>query len=104
MSTTLELENNKEESFDVKGTITEELAIETSVMHNIGSVTKGLGTGKAIFLIFRSLVGIGILTMPHQINEFGIVASLIFYPLIAAMVLYALDCMVRTANDLEYYG
>jgi len=100
--TELEMDSNPSESFDVKGG-TEEFEPEPSVIENLGKVTKGLGTGKAIFLIFRSLVGIGILTMPHQINEFGIVASLIFYPTIAVMVLYALDCMVRTADDLEYY-
>ena len=80
------------------------LEVEKSVLEELATVTKGLSQKKAMFLVFRSLVGVGILTMPHQINEIGIMGALILYPTIAAMVLYALDLMVKTADDLEYYG
>ena len=103
MTEELSVGTDFEQSFHVSKDNSLDYTQNSTFVENLGQVTKGLGTAKAIFLIFRSLVGIGILTMPHQINEFGVVASLIFYPIIAAMVLYALDCMVITANDLEYY-
>jgi len=78
--------------------------VEKSVLEELATVTKGLSQKKAMFLVFRSLVGVGILTMPHQINEIGIMGALILYPVIGCMVLYALDLMVKTADDLQYYG
>jgi hypothetical protein len=84
--------------------IDDEPQMEKSVLEELATVTKGLSQKKAMFLVFRSLVGVGILTMPHQINEIGIGGALVLYPIVAVMVLYALDLMVKTADDLQYYG
>lgn len=77
---------------------------QISILEGIGSISRGLSTKKAMFLVFRSLVGVGILTMPHQINEIGIYGALILFPLIGALILYSLDLMVKTADDLQYYN
>lgn len=91
-------EDHKENPLD----ITTEAQI--TILEGIGSISTGLSNKKAMFLVFRSLVGIGILTMPHQINEIGIFGALIMFPLIACMILYSLDLLVKTANDLNYYN
>lgn len=76
---------------------------QITILEGIGAISNGLSKKKAMFLVFRSLVGIGILTMPHQINEIGVFGAMLLFPTIAAFVLYALDLMVKTANDLGYY-
>lgn len=57
---------------------------------------------RAIFLIFRSLVGIGILTIPLQTNRIGILGSLIFFPLVSIVILYTLYLMIKVADDIDY--
>lgn len=61
-------------------------------------------TWKAIFLIFRSLVGIGVLTMPHAVQSFGVNGALILLPLFTVGILYVLDLVLRIANDLGFNG
>lgn len=77
---------------------------QISILEGIGSISRGLSNKKAMFLVFRSLVGVGILTMPHQINEIGIYGALIVFPMIGVLILYSLDLMVKTADDLKYYN
>lgn len=61
-------------------------------------------TWKAVFLIFRSLVGIGVLTMPHAIQYFGYVGAMLFFPIFTWVILYVLDLVLRIANDLGFTG
>ncbi len=58
----------------------------------------------AVFLIFRSLVGIGVLTMPHAIQHFGINGAVVFFPIFAVVLLYVLDLLLQIATDLGYTG
>lgn len=98
---TLEMELSESKDVVSQHDVTQEPQI--TVLEGIGEISKGVSNKKAMFLVFRSCVGIGILTMPHQINEIGIIGALIFFPTIAIMILYSLDLMIKTANDLEYY-
>ena len=77
---------------------------QMSGIQELAEVTSGLSNSKAMFLVFRSLVGVGILTMPDQINSIGILGALICYPSVALLILYSLDLMVITANDIKFYG
>lgn len=61
-------------------------------------------TWKAVFLIFRSLVGIGVLTMPHAVQSFGVNGALILLPIFTVGILYVLDLVLRIANDLGFNG
>lgn len=69
---------------------------------NSHAVPKHISTFKACFLIFRSLVGVGILTMGHEHQEFGIFASALFFPIFSAIILYSIDCMIRVADDIGF--
>ena len=59
---------------------------------------------RAAFLIFRSLVGIGVLTMPHAVQHFGVNGAVVFFPIFAVVILYVLDLVLRIAADLGYNG
>ena len=59
---------------------------------------------KGVFLIFRSVVGIGVLTMPHTVQHFGVYGSMIFFPIFVFCMLYVLDCMLHMAQDLGFNG
>lgn len=94
--------------------ITSELDLQTPLNDSDGEkanidshgidLSKKVSTQKAVLLVFRSLVGIGILTIPKQIHEIGIVGAAILYPVIAVLVLYSLDLMIKTADDIDYQG
>lgn len=64
----------------------------------------GIGNFKTGFLIFRSLVGIGILFFPDATQKFGIFSTTIFLPLFSIIILYALDLLLRIAEDLNFIG
>jgi len=49
--------------------------------------TKQIGLFKAIFLVTRSLIGVGVLTQPHMNNEFGYLSIAIAYPIIAIVLI-----------------
>ena len=66
------------------------------------SFPQHVGIVKGSFLVFRSLVGIGILTMGHEHQEFGIYAALVFFPIFAAMILYSLDRLIIIADDIGF--
>ena len=97
----LEIELNPK-PLEVK-TDASDVASDATGIHEMAEVTSGLSNGKAMFLVFRSLVGVGILTIPSQINQIGILGALICYPSIAMLILYCLDLMVKTANDIKFY-
>lgn len=59
---------------------------------------------KAAFMIFRSFVGIGILSIPHSVQAFGINGSAVFFLIFTAMFLYVLDLVLRIATDIGYNG
>lgn len=59
---------------------------------------------KAFFLIFRAFVGIGVLTMPHSVQSFGVIGSGIFFVIFSIAFLYVLDLLLRIAVDLGYSG
>lgn len=61
-------------------------------------------TLQAVFMIFRSIVGIGVLTMPHAVQHFGVYGALIFFPIFGVAVLYVLDLVLRMAEDVGYNG
>ena len=63
----------------------------------------GISTFMASFLNLRGLIGIGILAMPSVMKNFGIYASLIVFPLVAACIIWALDLFSVVANDAQYY-
>ena len=63
-----------------------------------------LPTWKAFFMVFRSFVGIGVLTMPHSVQSLGIYWSAIFFVIFAVTFLYVLDLVIKIAVDLGYTG
>ena len=63
-----------------------------------------LPTWQAFFMLFRSFVGIGVLTMPHSVQAFGVNGSVVFFVIFAAVFLYVLDLVIRIAIDLGYTG
>lgn len=64
----------------------------------------GIGTMRTVFLIFRSLVGIGVLAFPLATQMFGIASTIIFLPLFSIIILYVLDLVFLIANDLKFTG
>jgi hypothetical protein len=66
--------------------------------------TKTIGLFKAIFLVTRSLVGVGVLTQPFMNNEFGYLSIMIAYPLIAAVLIYLLSIFPKVASRVGYHG
>jgi len=82
-----------------------EVEKETSILQETErTMLGGVGTIKSVFLIFRSLCGIAVLTMPHQIYNFGVPGSLLVFPMITIGVIYSINCMIEVANDLHWYG
>ena len=55
-------------------------------------------------MIFRSFVGIGVLTIPHSVQSFGVNGSAVFFLIFTAMFLYVLDLVLRIATDLGFTG
>jgi len=66
--------------------------------------TKQIGLFKAIFLVTRSLIGVGVLTQPHMNNEFGYLSIAIAYPIIAIVLIYLLSIFPKVANRVGYNG
>jgi hypothetical protein len=66
--------------------------------------TKTIGLFKAIFLVTRSLIGVGVLTQPYMNNEFGYLSIMIAYPLIAAILIYLLSIFPKVASRVGYNG
>lgn len=50
--------------------------------------TKQIGLFKAIFLVTRSFIGVGILAQPHLNHDFGMISLIISYPIVAGMIIY----------------
>lgn len=63
-----------------------------------------MGICKSIFLIARSIIGVGVLTQPHLNEEFGVFPILICYPLVAATVIYCLSLLPTVADHMNYAG
>lgn len=59
---------------------------------------------KASFMIFRSFVGIGVLTIPHSVQSFGVNGSAVLFVIFTFMFLYVLDLVLKIAVDLGYTG
>jgi hypothetical protein len=66
--------------------------------------TKTIGLFKAIFLVTRSLIGVGVLTQPYMNNEFGYLSVMIAYPLVAAILIYLLSIFPTVASRVGYNG
>ena len=64
----------------------------------------GVSVLKASFLLFRSIVGIGILSMPNEIQGFGLWPALIVSPIFLLVILYSIDCILDVSKDLKYVG
>lgn len=64
----------------------------------------GISTTMAFFLNFRSLIGIGILAFPHTVQEVGFWVVICTYPFIVTGLVYGLDLIIKTADDMGYYG
>lgn len=63
-----------------------------------------IGMVKAIFLISRSIVGVGVLTQPHLNLEFGVLSLGIVYPIVAFFIIYCLSLLSKVADHMEYKG
>lgn len=63
-----------------------------------------MGIFKSIFLISRSIIGVGVLTQPHLNEEFGVFPILICYPIVAATVIYCLSLLPTVADHMNYSG
>ena len=96
--------NSITSELDMEAPLTESEAQDKNLDSHGIDLTKKVTAKKAILLVFRSLVGIGILTIPKQIQEIGIIGAGILYPTIALLVLYSLDLMIKTADDIDYTG
>ena len=89
-----------------------EVSLELQVGHDIDEDEKQVNlqpidshkvsNWKAVFLIFRSLVGIGVLMMPHTIQRFGINGALVAFFLFGWILLYIIDLLIRVAKDLGF--
>lgn len=69
-----------------------------------GSAGEKIPNWKAVFMIFRSFVGIGVLTIPHSVQAFGVNGSAVFFVLFTIMFLYVLDLVLKIATDLGFTG
>ena len=65
---------------------------------------KTIGLFKSIFLVTRSIIGVGILAQPHLNDEFGIYPLMICYPIIALFIIYCLTRLPQIADHMEYKG
>jgi len=63
-----------------------------------------IGLFKAIFLVTRSLIGVGVLAQPNMNYQFGWLAMLICYPIVAAVLIYLLSIFPRVASKIGYTG
>ena len=63
-----------------------------------------IGIFKSIFLISRSIIGVGVLTQPHLNEEFGVLPILVCYPIVAAVVIYCLSLLPSVADHMNYEG
>lgn len=84
------------------------LELNKTIAREDGTQSDALGekipNWKAAFMIFRSFVGIGVLTIPHNVQAFGINGSAVFFVVFTFMFLYVLDLVLRIAIDLGYTG
>ena len=64
----------------------------------------GLTATKATFLLFRSIVGVGVLSMPYETQQTGIFGTLILIPIYAIAILFSLDGLFQIANEINYKG
>ena len=81
--------------------------LETLAEHNLDvkpNNRKTIGLFKSIFLITRSIIGVGVLAQPHLNDEFGIYPVMICYPLIALFVIYCLMLLPKIADHMDYQG
>lgn|SRR3990167_4451251 len=70
-------------------------------LHQHGGEMSTFGT---VIMVFRSFVGIGVLAMPYTLHKIGWLGTCIFFPIFGAMMLYAIDLIIRIANDLRFTG
>lgn len=68
------------------------------------SSKKTIGYFQAIFLISRSIVGVGVLAQPHLNEEFGVLCIAICYPITAALIIYCISLLPKIADDMKYEG
>lgn len=71
---------------------------------NLPPMGKRIGSGKTIFMIFRSFVGIGVLSLPKVAQTFGITGALVVMPIFAFLILYVIDLMIILGDDLAFKG
>lgn len=91
------------------------LAFETAAMPTLATIAedanyalpkqrKTIGLFKSIFLVTRSIIGVGVLAQPHLNEEFGIYPLMVCYPLVALFVIYCLTLLPKIADHMEYTG
>ena len=68
------------------------------------SSAKKISLTKALFMTVRSLIGVGILTYPHQVQTYGILGSLVTLILLGSLVVGCLDLVLQSANAVGHYG
>jgi Transmembrane amino acid transporter protein len=91
-------------SIELQAPSSQHLDDPESVDQRLKLASYQIPTWKAVFLIFRSLVGIGVLTMPHAVQSFGVNGALVLLPLFTIAILYVLDLVLRIAHDIGFNG
>lgn len=89
---------------EVDAEISVEFQVSKDLHDDHPAVADQVPTWKAVFMIFRSLVGIGVLMMPHSIQHFGINGALLTFLLFGAALLYIIDLLIEIASDLGFNG
>jgi hypothetical protein len=59
---------------------------------------------KAFFLTYRSIMGIGLLTIPYMHNKVGLFPSLVIYPIVTVFMYLNLDVYPKLADETGFYG
>lgn len=78
--------------------------VDDNTTSSLPPIGKKIGTFKTTFMIFRSFVGIGVLSLPKVAQTFGILGALIIMPVFAYLILYVIDLMIVLGDDLSFSG
>lgn len=81
-----------------------DMSLCTTTSDNQKNPPQKIGLVKAVFLISRSIVGVGVLTQPHLNSEFGVLSIGIVYPIVACYLIYTLSLLSNVADHMKYKG
>lgn len=74
----------------------------TDSQHEVNE--QGLGSKRILFLLVRSTVGVGVLSLPTVAQNFGVLGFVVAIVSIGGLLQFTLNMLIEIADDLKFSG